>query len=742
MTKFIFLLTILIGGFASANLPPTSTLGSGDSSYVTTFKFNFGAIPLSHDGTTATVLTIPVSGGGTGVTGLTLGSVLFAGDNQISQDNSRFFWDSTNKRLGINQGSSTPTAVLDVHQSGNTVPMIQANNIGSQSSTGGALIQVMSLPSGATTSNASRLGAFQFGGAYNTSGDTAIGAAISGVATQAWSASANGTALNFNVTANNTTSRSTAITISQDRSVALTGTLQVSSDATLQNKLTVAGFTGIGTTSPNSALNVRLGALFSGDTSTIATKLGVTTGTSTSAVGVGAYTGGYPMVQGMAFDTTTGSTLLLNPAAGKVGAGAASGLGTPANDMTVSSGLSVGSSYWTTAAPSNGAIIQGRVGIGFTAPGVPLAFEDTKSTKVQFNGNNSNGYQIAIADALAGGDALYKFHAGVVAPGEFGFYSGGTPKMFISSTGSVGVGTTAPIAKLFAESTSSSLLGLYNTTAGGTVDLSFYGLNGAGNTNTVGIITLGNESSANASSYMSFSTRQSGGTTAEAMRITADQKIGISTTSPSYALDVSGDISATSSVRVGSTTYLTPSLGVTAGGAVYTDGSKLMTTAAGTAGQVLTSNGSSAPTWQSAGTAVAGSVVQTVTAVYSTATSSTSTTLIDTGLTASITPQSSSNKILVIVNQAGIYTSVSAMKGDLRLQRNGTDISVFFSGGYTTSGGETLWGGNAGTSYLDSPATTSSVTYKTQMRRVSGSGTFTVQNDSINSSITLMEIKQ
>ena len=39
------------------------------------------------------------------------------------------------------------------------------------------------------------------------------------------------------------------------------------------------------------------------------------------------------------------------------------------------------------------------------------------------------------------------------------------------------------------------------------------------------------------------------------------------------------------------------SLGVTAGGVVYTDGSKQMTTAAGTSGQVLTSAGAGAPAW-------------------------------------------------------------------------------------------------------------------------------------------------
>lgn len=43
------------------------------------------------------------------------------------------------------------------------------------------------------------------------------------------------------------------------------------------------------------------------------------------------------------------------------------------------------------------------------------------------------------------------------------------------------------------------------------------------------------------------------------------------------------------------------SLAVTAGGTLYTDGSKLVNVGAGSAGQVLTSNGASPPTWQSGG---------------------------------------------------------------------------------------------------------------------------------------------
>lgn len=58
------------------------------------------------------------------------------------------------------------------------------------------------------------------------------------------------------------------------------------------------------------------------------------------------------------------------------------------------------------------------------------------------------------------------------------------------------------------------------------------------------------------------------------------------------------DISGVATIAQGGTNN--GSLGVTAGGVTYTDGSKLANTGAGTTGQILTSNGSSAPTWQAA----------------------------------------------------------------------------------------------------------------------------------------------
>lgn len=51
---------------------------------------------------------------GATLSGMTLGSVLFAGTGGVvSQDNTNFFWDDTNNKLGV--GTSSPSAYLQVH---------------------------------------------------------------------------------------------------------------------------------------------------------------------------------------------------------------------------------------------------------------------------------------------------------------------------------------------------------------------------------------------------------------------------------------------------------------------------------------------------------------------------------------------------------------------------------------------------------------------------------------------------
>jgi hypothetical protein len=142
-------------------------------------------------------------------------------------------------------------------------------------------------------------------------------------------------------------------------------------------------------------------------------------------------------------------------------------------------------------------------------------------------------------------------------------------------------------------------------------------------------------------------------------------------------------------------------------------------------------------------------VLQVVQAVYSTATSSSSVTYADTGLTATITPQSNTNKILVLVNQAGCSKSAGSVFNAiaLRLMRGASEIHSFaqFAGYNGAVAAEFLMIGNQSTAYLDSPATTSATTYKTQFRNPNGSiASIAVQDNTgglVNqSTITLVEI--
>jgi hypothetical protein len=134
-----------------------------------------------------------------------------------------------------------------------------------------------------------------------------------------------------------------------------------------------------------------------------------------------------------------------------------------------------------------------------------------------------------------------------------------------------------------------------------------------------------------------------------------------------------------------------------------------------------------------------GSVLQVVNATHSAGASASTTTYVDTGLTASITPSSASSKILVIVEQAGLVKSNDTFL-NLKLQRNGADLIAFSNGTAYTGTTTTNYVGNSGASYLDSPATTSSTTYKTVVNSGNNVASVTCQVNSSVSTITLMEI--
>ena len=133
-------------------------------------------------------------------------------------------------------------------------------------------------------------------------------------------------------------------------------------------------------------------------------------------------------------------------------------------------------------------------------------------------------------------------------------------------------------------------------------------------------------------------------------------------------------------------------------------------------------------------------VIQVVVGTYSTSTSSSSSTFADTGLTASITPTSSTSKILVMVTQAGVGKVTNATNTQLKLLRGSTDLALFEASAGATGNTNSNFVASASINYLDSPASTSSVTYKTQFASVANNASARVQDSSSVSSIVLMEI--
>jgi hypothetical protein len=134
--------------------------------------------------------------------------------------------------------------------------------------------------------------------------------------------------------------------------------------------------------------------------------------------------------------------------------------------------------------------------------------------------------------------------------------------------------------------------------------------------------------------------------------------------------------------------------------------------------------------------APSGSVIQVVQGVLTTTTSTTSTTFITSGLTASITPTSTSSKILVCVNGGKAYIGSNYLL-TCALYRNGSAIS---GPNYTVAEGNPV-GTNHSQMYLDSPATTSATTYTVYYRTTNGVGYFSDGPSTWgNTYITLMEI--
>ena len=161
----------------------------------------------------------------------------------------------------------------------------------------------------------------------------------------------------------------------------------------------------------------------------------------------------------------------------------------------------------------------------------------------------------------------------------------------------------------------------------------------------------------------------------------------------------------------------------------------VLPTSNGSSGQVLSTNGSGALSWIGAG-----KILQVVSATYSTEVSTTSTSRVTSGLTASIKPTSSSNKVLIL-----IATPVGRNSGNTN---NGLLASIY-RGGSTIQDWDVpfAWTNTdinfrhmLNFSYVDSPSTTSLTSYTLYFASNVSGQTVSTQTTNRMGSIILMEV--
>jgi len=190
--------------------------------------------------------------------------------------------------------------------------------------------------------------------------------------------------------------------------------------------------------------------------------------------------------------------------------------------------------------------------------------------------------------------------------------------------------------------------------------------------------------------------------------------------------------------------------------AIRTLGSSIDTTMVdlkgGTTGQFLKKNTNTDMdfVWANA----PGKVLQVVYGSNSTSTTSTSTTYADSSLSATITPSANTSKVLVLTTQTlSVDRSSGGQYARLKLLRGATDIltiggstnqQMFGMEVYATGTTYLEIDGVVPVNYLDSPATTSATTYKTQIACSQQPGgptvTVTAQRNSATSTMILLEI--
>ena len=150
----------------------------------------------------------------------------------------------------------------------------------------------------------------------------------------------------------------------------------------------------------------------------------------------------------------------------------------------------------------------------------------------------------------------------------------------------------------------------------------------------------------------------------------------------------------------------------------------------------------------------AGNILQIVSTTKTDTTSTTNSSSFEdiSGMSVSITPSSTSSKILILISLGSISSNVSGIAVGFKLLRDSTDIGGSSTGTDRSGFTNVYTGGGTGDEYilsashnfLDSPSSTSALTYKIQWK-ISGGTVYlgkypTNTNNGGSSTITAMEV--
>ena len=276
---------------------------------------------------------------------------------------------------------------------------------------------------------------------------------------------------------------------------------------------------------------------------------------------------------------------------------------------------------------------SGLVGIGESSPTQMLVIrKDSASTSagqypvIDLRNDNASGFsQIRFMEGGTENASIISSNA----DNDLRFRNNGAnERMRIDSNGLVGIGTSSPVSIFHVKAASETVTSrdgvLFESSSSLAADtgLPLVFTSHIGNVANYGVASIAgrkeNATFANGAGYLQFGTGSAGGAISEKMRIDSSGNVGIGTTNPTQKLSlengtfkISGTSTFASNVeigRVGNDNNLafatggTERLRITSTGAWAIEGASNY----GSSGQVLTSNGNDAPTWQDAASASVG----------------------------------------------------------------------------------------------------------------------------------------